>query len=130
MAKKTLKDLTDLSELFLGGGTQVSDAGLEHLRRMTYLTKLNLRGTRVRGPGLGNLTFLANLRELNLSSTPVGDDVQGAAPAPAAVAGRAGQLGEDPAGGEPGDVLGVADQDGTAGGRAEPARLADGGADK
>ena len=46
--------MTELRWLYLGS-TNVSDAGLEHLRGLTYLGWLDLRGTKVTGAGVRRL---------------------------------------------------------------------------
>ena len=42
---RELRDLTELSKLYLYGCTLVTDVGLQHLTSLTALTKLYLRGT-------------------------------------------------------------------------------------
>ena len=46
--------------------TEVSDAGLEHLKGLTHLEYLSLSETMVAGPGLDHLKGLANLQKLIL----------------------------------------------------------------
>ncbi len=53
--------------------TQVTDAGLEHLRGLTSLEELNLRFTQVTDAGLEHLKGLNSLNELDLSDTQVTD---------------------------------------------------------
>jgi hypothetical protein len=54
-------------------GTQVTDAGLKHLRGLKQLTQLDLTGTRVTDAGMKELVHLRNLTSLDLSSTQVTD---------------------------------------------------------
>jgi Leucine-rich repeat (LRR) protein len=55
LAGETLgRGLTQLRELYLTD-TQVSDAGLEHLRRLTQLENLNLSNTQVTDAGVNEL---------------------------------------------------------------------------
>ncbi len=54
-------------------GTQVTDAGLEHLKGLTNLRRLYLSGTKVTDAGLEHLKGLTNLEHLSLSSTKVTD---------------------------------------------------------
>jgi len=60
-----LKGLTSLRILDLGG-TQVTDAGLEHLEGLTNLEVLGLAGTRVTDAGLERLKGMTSLRRLEL----------------------------------------------------------------
>lgn len=53
--------------------TNVSDAGLVHLRGLTQLTSLSISGTKVTDAGLVYLSGLTNLTTLNLSATKVTD---------------------------------------------------------
>jgi hypothetical protein len=76
---KSLDDLRELEELSLGrhayGGPdpRVSDAGLVHIKPLTRLVKLNLRGTGITDDGLANLSGLSRLEELNLIQTDITD---------------------------------------------------------
>jgi hypothetical protein len=67
-----LKWLTGLRSLNLGG-TQVSDAGLVHIEGLTGLQWMSLAGTRVSDAGLVNLKGLTGLHMLNLGGTQVTD---------------------------------------------------------
>jgi len=68
----TLDDLPDL--LFvIGCGSQVTDAGLEHLQGLRHLESVNLSKTRITGAGLVFLNKLTNLKRLDLSHTHVTD---------------------------------------------------------
>lgn len=67
-----LKVLTDLQSLDLRGA-QVTDAGLVHLDGLAKLRELDLKGTRVTDAGMVHLQGLSNLRMLNLSGTQVTD---------------------------------------------------------
>jgi hypothetical protein len=67
-----LKGMTHLERLVLRG-TQVTDAGLAHLRGLTRLEQLDLGGTQVTDAGLDHLRALPQLRELNLTGTKVTD---------------------------------------------------------
>jgi len=60
-----LKKLTDLRVLFLEG-PQVTDASLEHLTELTNLNRLSLHNTLVTGEGIGK--FRQALPELTISS--------------------------------------------------------------
>lgn len=51
----------------------ITDAGLEHLRRLPQLQQLNLDGTRITDDGLVILKGLTNLRELDISDTQISD---------------------------------------------------------
>ena len=54
-------------------GTQITDAGLVHLKEMRNLQCLGLSGTQVSDAGLVHLKGLTNLKELALTSTKVTD---------------------------------------------------------
>lgn len=55
------------------GNTQVTDAGLKHLRRLKNLKQLNLHGTQITDAGLECLSGLVQLEELDLGRTQVTD---------------------------------------------------------
>jgi len=67
-----LEELARLRDLRLDG-TQVSDAGAEHLQRLTQLRWLDLIGTQVTDVGLGHLKGLTHLELLSLNQTRIGD---------------------------------------------------------
>jgi hypothetical protein len=67
-----LKGLTNLEELDLER-TNVTDAGLEHLQGLTKLQWLGLAGTKVTDAGLERLRGLAKLQWLGLAETKVTD---------------------------------------------------------
>src|SRR5262249_13523169 len=67
-----LSELTSLDQLGLAG-TQVSDAGLVHLKGFTKLTGLWLQYTQVSDAGLVHLQGLTILRTLYLTGTQVSD---------------------------------------------------------
>ena len=67
-----LKGLTNLQELRLFG-TQVSDAGLAHLKGLSKLQTLDLGYTQVSDEGLAHLKGLTNLQTLRLDLTQVTD---------------------------------------------------------
>jgi Leucine-rich repeat (LRR) protein len=67
-----LKRLTSLRVVDLSG-TRVTDAGLEHLKGLTRLFSLSLVGTQVTDPGLQYLKGLTSLRDLALDRTHVTD---------------------------------------------------------
>lgn len=67
-----LKVLTDLQSLDLRGA-QVTDAGLAHLEGLAKLRELDLKGIPVTDAGLVHLRGLLNLQMLNLSGTQVTD---------------------------------------------------------
>src|SRR5437763_421102 len=55
-------------------GSAVTDAGLEHVERLTQLQELDLWSTEVTDAGLEHLKKLAQLRTLDLSMTKRVDD--------------------------------------------------------
>ena len=55
------------------GGTQVTDAGLPTLMRMTNLTRLHLERTKLTDAGLAKLAALNELEYLNLYGTEISD---------------------------------------------------------
>ena len=63
-----LKDLTSLTTLELGG-PQITDAGLEHLKGMTSLTSLGLHGPQITGAGLVHLKGMTSLTTLALNGS-------------------------------------------------------------
>jgi WD40 repeat protein len=67
-----LAGLKELRELRLDNARDVTDQGLESLKKLTRLKSLSLQYTDVAGPGLIHLAGLKQLRELNLQGTPVG----------------------------------------------------------
>jgi hypothetical protein len=67
-----LKGLTKLSALYLSQ-TQLSDTGLAHLKGLTNLSSLDLSYTQVTDSGLPHLKALTNLSGLSLSDTSVTD---------------------------------------------------------
>ena len=67
-----LRGLTQLRLLYLNN-TQVTDAGLAHLRGLTQLQELDLASTQVTDAGLEHLRGLTQLEWLNLDSTQVTD---------------------------------------------------------
>ena len=67
-----LKALINLDELYLSN-TQVTDVGLVHLKELTNLQKLYLWDTQVTDAGLLHLKGLTNLEYLYLHNTPVTD---------------------------------------------------------
>ena len=64
--------LAEVKSLNLSG-TQVTDAGLAHLKGLAGLQWLSLRGTQVTDAGLAHLKGLAGLQKLSLSDTQVTD---------------------------------------------------------
>jgi len=65
-----LRDLTELSTLYLFGCTPVTDVGVRELRGLTALTKLDLYNcTHVTDAGLQHIKSLAALSELYLYGT-------------------------------------------------------------
>jgi hypothetical protein len=71
-ALSRLKDFRELNSLCLNG-TQVTDAGLEHLKGLDRLAWLWLRDTKVTDAGVGRLKGLSHLLELDLRGTMVTD---------------------------------------------------------
>lgn len=69
----TLVELPKLRWLYLGR-SQISNAGLAMLCRLTQLETLGLEGTPITGAGLRQITGLAELRELRLGRTAIGDE--------------------------------------------------------
>ena len=67
-----LKGLTKLETLQLRGPT--TDAGLEYLKGLTNLQRLWLDNAQITDVGLEHLKGLTNLRELSLGVTPVTDE--------------------------------------------------------
>ncbi len=67
-----LHDIPQLEELFLDD-TQITDAGLKHLKGLSALRRLQLDGTQVRDAGLEHLKGLARLQHLTLHKTQVTD---------------------------------------------------------
>jgi hypothetical protein len=65
-----LKGLSELSELSVRG-SQVDDASLIHVSGLTGLTKLDLTNTAIGDAGLGHLEGLAKLSELKIGFTQV-----------------------------------------------------------
>jgi len=65
-----LKRLTQLEELTLMG-THITDAGLEHLGALKNLQMLNLRGNWIGDAGLQHLESVPSLQRLDLTSTDV-----------------------------------------------------------
>ncbi|MDF2378290.1 MAG: hypothetical protein P1U81_18780 [Verrucomicrobiales bacterium] len=53
--------------------TQVTDAGLAHLKGMNNLTRLHLENTKVTDAGIAHLAGLSNLEYLNLYGTQISD---------------------------------------------------------
>ena len=64
----SLAGITNLRELYIGGqyARDVTDRGMEHLRRFRKLRVLELRKTGVRGAGLKVLSRMPNLEQLSL----------------------------------------------------------------
>ena len=54
-------------------GTQITDAGLEHLKGLTSLTTLGLNSTQIADAGLVHLKGLTSLDHLNLTHTQITD---------------------------------------------------------
>jgi Leucine-rich repeat (LRR) protein len=55
--------------------TNVSDAGLEHLKGLKQLRELNLwNDPKIKGPGLKHLAGLDSLERLNLGQTQIRDE--------------------------------------------------------
>lgn len=54
--------------------SQVTDAGLEHLRGLAGLQSLNLQKAPIKGPGLAHLKGLAKLRTIFLSGNQITDE--------------------------------------------------------
>lgn len=76
-AEKTLDtlvsaDLDGITELNLSG-TQITDAELKEVSRLTALQRLDLRQAQVTDTGLKEISRLSALHYLNLSGTPVTD---------------------------------------------------------
>ena len=63
----------DVEELILSG-SRVTDAGLEHLRRMVGLEVLELRRAPLTDDGLKHAAGLKNMRRLDLAKTTIGND--------------------------------------------------------
>ena len=67
-----LKDLTNLNRLNLDY-TQVTDAGLEHLKGLSSLNSLYIRDTQITDAELMHLKGLASLERLELDGTKITD---------------------------------------------------------
>ena len=67
-----LKGLTSLQTLKLND-TQITDAGLEHLKGLTELKYLNVNETKITDTGLMYLKGLTNLQGLDLTDTTITD---------------------------------------------------------
>lgn len=63
--------LSELRELRLDSARDVTDAGLQHLKKLTKLTSLSLQYTDVSGAGFDALLRLKQLKEVNLQGAPV-----------------------------------------------------------
>ncbi len=68
-----LKGSTTLRKLLLHGTSQISDAGLAHLRMLTNLEELKLCSDRISDAGLVQLKHLTKLKRLSISSAKVTD---------------------------------------------------------
>ena len=68
-----LESLGRLRRLRFSGGAHITDAGLQHIRKLSSLRELSLDGTGITGAGLVYLEGLGGLTSLNLSKTVVGD---------------------------------------------------------
>jgi hypothetical protein len=68
-----LKGLVQLRSLWLRG-TKITDAGAEHLKGLRHLEDLAINGTEVTDAGLDNIRALSQLRRLWLGGTRVSDD--------------------------------------------------------
>jgi hypothetical protein len=69
-----LGEFPELKSLHIVDCPGVTDAGLQSLKSLTKLRRLDLRGTSISDHGLKNLSTLTDLRELALSHTSVSDD--------------------------------------------------------
>ncbi len=69
--KRTLDDIPQTLDL---QGTQLTDAGLEHLKGLTNVGSLNLSGTQVSDAGLCHLKGLSSLMDLDLANTQITDE--------------------------------------------------------
>ena len=67
------ESLGRLRRLCLDGGTHITDAGLEHISKLSGLRELSLEDTGITGVGLAYLERLSDLTTLDFSETPVGD---------------------------------------------------------
>jgi uncharacterized protein (TIGR03067 family) len=67
-----LKGMTSLTRLYLDN-TQITDAGLEHLKGLTSLTHLYLRETQITDAGLVHLKGMTSLTWLHLDDTQITD---------------------------------------------------------
>ena len=70
---KHLRGMTQLKSLSLYGDGDVTDAGLDDLKGLTQLQKLKLGYTQITDAGLPKLAGLTELQSLDLSSTRVTD---------------------------------------------------------
>ena len=70
---ETVRRVSRLSRLQSLGlfGTNVTDAGLAHIKQLTHLKDLDLRSTRIGDTGLAELSAMTSLRQLNIAGTRV-----------------------------------------------------------
>jgi hypothetical protein len=69
-----VEEFPDLTSLHILNCPSVTDAGLQSLKRLAKLRRLDLRGTSITDQGLPNISTLTELRELALSHTSVSDN--------------------------------------------------------
>lgn len=68
-----LQRFPELEYVVLGGCRQITDAGLEHLKDLASLRRLDLSHTRITDAGLAHLRGLTNLQNLRLANTEISD---------------------------------------------------------
>ncbi|MBQ12610.1 MAG: hypothetical protein CMJ45_13805 [Planctomyces sp.] len=69
----SIKTLTGLVRLDVGGSGTISDVGIEHLKGMTGMQRLDLSATGLTDSGLLSMKGLGNLQYLDLSQTKITD---------------------------------------------------------
>jgi Leucine Rich repeat len=68
-----LKGLSNLESLMLRGRNEVTDAGVAYLARMNSLKGLYLENSKISDEGLASVSKLTGLETLNLARTQIGD---------------------------------------------------------
>ena len=72
---RLVRSFPEIKQLRVAGCANITDRGLESIRNLTKLERLDLHGTSTTGPGIQrNLAGMTHLRRLKLASVPVGDD--------------------------------------------------------
>jgi hypothetical protein len=69
-----VEGLKGLSILYVGGGGQITDAGLAHLAGLTNLASLDIEQSKVSDRGLEHLKSLTKLREISIRETKITEE--------------------------------------------------------